>query len=184
MNPTSNGLFGQETLTKPIPERFVEKRQGQESNIAGKLLEQAIERAFAVRDIHVTRYSDSGGLGQSDLLARRRLVRRVPYTSIYGARSYTEFVYCHGDDLRVRIECKSQQVAGSVDEKFPYLLWNAQQTMPEPAVWFIIEGIGARAKAMQWLKTEAQRTRKKTIRVFTLAEARRAIKRLVEQGVA
>jgi hypothetical protein len=176
----SNGLFPPDPPQDPF-EQFEQKRQGQESNIAGKLLEEAIENAFKRRGILVTSYQSIGeGL---DLFEKRMLIRNAPYKSIYGARSFSEFQYRHAN-LRVRIECRSQQVAGSVDEKFPYLLMNAQAAMPEAFVWFVLEGIGARAKAIAWLKHQAIQTRAKTIRVLTLAEAQRAIKHLVERGAA
>jgi hypothetical protein len=163
-----------------IPEIFVEKRQGQECNISGKLLEESIESAFRARGIHVSQYTSN-----DDLFERRILFRNVHYTSIYGARSFSEFSYRHAGIMLVRIECRSQQVAGSVDEKFPYLLKNAIDAMPEPCVWFVLDGTGARSRAVEWLKREAGRAPSgKIIRVYTLAEGKRAIKKLVERGEA
>lgn len=173
-------LFGTPEPARMTLEQFAEKRQGQECNISGKLLEESIERSFKVRGVHVSQHTRNG-----DLFERRVLLRHVPYVSIYGARSFSEFVYKHGGEMLVRIECRAQQVAGSVDEKFPYLLKNAIEAMPEPFVWFVLDGTGARSKAVEWLKREAQRAPiGKTIRVYTQAEATRAIKFLVERGEA
>ena len=49
------------------------------------------------------------------------LLRNVPYQTIYGHPGKTEFVLRSARfHLDIRIECKWQQSAGSVDEKFPY----------------------------------------------------------------
>jgi hypothetical protein len=46
----------------------------------------------------------------------------------------------HG--VHVRIECKWQQSAGSVDEKLPYLYLNAIESMPEDHVIIVYGGGG------------------------------------------
>lgn len=172
--------FDHEQIRDPIKIDFAKKNQGQESNLAGKLCEKAIEDAFKARGIHVV----SGkimNLAGGDLFEQRLLIKRVPFISLYGARSHTEFVYQHAGGLRVRIECKRQETKGSVDEKFPYMVENAKYYMPESYIWFVIEGIGARAKAISWMKNAVKAT-EKTIRVFNVSEAQRAIKALVEDG--
>jgi len=70
---------------------------------------------------------------------------------------------------RIRIECRWQQSSGSVDEKFPYLLWNAERCMPETEIILLVDGGGAKPAAVKWLKTMAAKS-KKTIRVFTMVE--------------
>ena len=177
-------FFGYEEIRDPITieDKFEEKKQGQDANIAGKLCEKAIEDAFSMRGVFVTTYTKTKN-AMGDFFERRLLIKNVPFTSIYGSRSHTEFVYQHPGELRVRIECKSQQTPGSVDEKFPYMIQNAKLQMPEKFIWFVMEGIGARTKAITWFKEEASKTKDKKIRVFNVLEAQRAIKRLVEGGI-
>ncbi|MGC2423417.1 MAG: PD-(D/E)XK nuclease superfamily protein [Nitrospirota bacterium] len=76
----------------------------------------------------------------------------------------------------MRIECKWQQVSGSVDEKLPYLYLNCVEAMPEDYIIIIIDGGGFRAGSITWLK-EAAKSNKyneagvmKSILVFSLAE--------------
>ena len=159
---------------------FKAKLQGQEANIAGKLCEQAIEAAFKLRDIPVRSYN---GRAAADFFDKRILFRNAPFTSLYHSLSKSEFLYVH-NELRVRIECRVQTVPGSVDEKFPYLMRNAEQHMPEQHIWLIIEGVGARAKAMDWIRGEAKRIMTKHIRIMNLSEGQKAVKHLVEQGKA
>lgn len=152
--------------------------QGGESNRSGQFLEQMVEREFTSRGIPVFDWIDTGDNG--DIFAPHFLLRNVPYTSIYGCQSRSEFVYRHfRSAMDIRIECRWQQVPGSVDEKLPYMLQNAQRAMPEPEVWLIIDGAGARAQALNWIKREAGLIHEKTIRVLRLPEARQLIKQVV-----
>ena len=54
------------------------------------------------------------------------------------------------DDLI--IECKWQQVAGSVDEKYPFLLFNILKTGIPTII--LIDGGGYKPAAMRWLKDQ------------------------------
>jgi hypothetical protein len=73
------------------------------------------------------------GASDVDIFAPRVRVRNVPYTSLYGCESRSEFVAV--DRLRhVRIESRWHETAGAVDEKFPYLVLNAVEGMPENEV--------------------------------------------------
>jgi hypothetical protein len=51
------------------------------------------------------------------------------------------------------------------------MLLNAQSFMPEKAIWFVIDGAGARPKAIQYLVNGASEYKRKIIRVYNLAEA-------------
>lgn len=52
----------------------------------------------------------------------------------------------------IRIECKWQQSAGSVDEKLPYLYLNTIEAMPEKHIVIIIDGDGFKEGAKKWLR--------------------------------
>ena len=84
---------------------------------------------------------------------RELLLRNVPFESIYGHASKTEFLLSSAlHDKLIRIECKWQQVSGSVDEKFPYLFLNCLEAMPEQEIIIIVDGGGAKPGAIDWLK--------------------------------
>lgn len=162
---------------------FASKTQGQESNISGHLCEEAIESCFRRRGILIVSHRSSGGV--ADIFEQRRLLRNVPYKSLAGCHSRSEFVYEHGPNISVRFECRSQNEPGSVDEKLAWLIANAAEAMPEPYVWIVLNGTGARPKMIQWAKGKIEKLRSvKTIRLYNLAEAQRAIKPLVERGQA
>ena len=147
--------------------------QGGESNFSGVGLEYYIEHEFNSRGVLVQDFSINSN--NHDLFNNRILLRRVPYTSIYGCMSTSEFVYQDGP-ISVRIECRRQDTPGSVDEKFPYLWMNASEAMPESNVWLVIDGNGARPKAIEWLNRKCASQMNKLIRVYDLVAARLAIK--------
>lgn len=150
--------------------------QGAESNHSGQFLETAIEREFAARGVKIFNFNEKQHNG--DLFEDCFLLRRVPYVSIYGCHAVSEFLY---RDYRlqsdIRIECRWQQVAGSVDEKFPYFFANARH-VPEKEVWLIVDGGGAKPAALAWLKRECAQYSAKAIRALSIPEARTRIKLL------
>jgi hypothetical protein len=94
-------------------------------------------------------------------IEQRRIVwTHVPYKTIFHniktpSKASTEYVVECGSD-RVRIECKWQGVAGSVDEKYPFMFLNAALTMPEDTVIFALGGQyfenGKGAEVREWLR--------------------------------
>ncbi len=150
--------------------------QGLEANRSGIFLEDIIQNEFLIRGAPSFRFSKKRF--NDDLFYRRFLLKNVPYRSIYDCKSTSEFVYRDLDGHDIRIECKNQDSKGSVDEKFPYLIENARRTMPEREIWLVVEGLGARPKAVAWLKKEAASIRHKTIRVMGIGEARKLIRNL------
>lgn len=151
--------------------------QGGESNRSGSFLETAIEHEFRSRQVPVFEWNSKNENG--DLFAERFLLRHVPYISIYGSDSRSEFVY---RDFRlssdIRIECRWQQSPGSVDEKLPYLFMNAAEAMPEREIWFVVDGGGARRESIEWLKRRSAQFSAKTIRVLSIPDARMQIRRV------
>jgi hypothetical protein len=143
--------------------------QGYEANHGGKWLEDIVEREFFQRGFLVRDYCDDQD--NTDLFSPNRLVRNVPYTSIYGCSARSEFLIVSDVMMRrVRIECRMQASSGSVDEKMPYLLLNAKEAMPENEVMLLLGGDGARAKAVDWLRRQARAVANKQIHVLTINE--------------
>lgn len=143
--------------------------QGLEANHGGRWLEDIVEREFKARGFLVRYHGDDQD--NTDLFNPNRLIKNAPYTSIYGCDSRSEFLAISDSRKRaIRIECRKQDVPGSVDEKFPYLLANAAGPMPENEVLLLIGGEGARCQAMDWLKRSAATVAHKKIWVLTLNE--------------
>jgi hypothetical protein len=74
-------------------------------------------------------------------------------TTIYGGELRVDFVVHNFTrfPLGLAVESKWQDVGGSVDEKFPYLVANIRQRYHIPAV-VIAHGGGHRGGALEWLR--------------------------------
>ena len=147
---------------------------GTKANSTGNTLEQTVKSTFSSKGFEVISYKEWEK--KPEKFGKRLLLTNAPYTSIYGHNGKTEFLLID-QDTNIRIECKWQQVAGSVDEKLPYLYLNCIETMPENDIIVLIDGNGWKKGAINWLK-EAVDQRKytnskmknKNIKVFSLTE--------------
>lgn len=103
------------------------------------------------------------GLGYC-VLTHRRICE-----SIYGHDIRTDLLVTNapGFPTGLAIEIKWQDAAGSVDEKFPYLVANIREKFPCPAV-VVVAGGGQKQGSIQWLK--GQTDGEKLVAVLTLDE--------------
>lgn len=150
--------------------------QGTKGNRTGNLLEQTVRTILVEKGFEIVTYREwkSNHL----FLGNELLIENVPYTTIYNHNGKTEFLLkSQKYDFEARIECKWQQVAGSVDEKLPYLYLNCIESMPEKDIVLLIDGDGWKTGSIEWLKNAVKNSRyttdaskNKHIRVFSLAE--------------
>lgn len=150
-------------------------RKGSLASGQGKVLEENVISTFSRKGFEVVMWSEwnrnRGSYGEELLL------KNVPFKNIYGHDGYTEFLLkSEKYNLEIRIECKWQQSAGSVDEKFPYLYLNCIEAMPENHIVIIVDGGGAREGAVQWLRNATEKNlyrnnhnMDKQLDVFTLS---------------
>jgi hypothetical protein len=158
---------------------------------SGAVLEASVLSTFSTLNFSVLKNKEYEALAARGAPLSRVLVRHRPYTTIYKTTGTTEF-WLSSPDARAtkefpsprppepficRIECKWQQSAGSVDEKFPYLYLSCVETMPEENVILLVQAQGARREAVQWLRDAVERRpyandrgRAKNIRMMDLAE--------------
>lgn len=130
------------------------RTQGNIANSSGNVLEQTVALTLKAKDFEVLKYRDWEK--NKELYGKELLLENVPFETIYGHKGNTEFLLkSELYDLEIRIECKWQQSAGSVDEKFPYLYLNCIDTMPEKDIIIIIDGGGYKEGALAWLKNAA-----------------------------
>lgn len=141
--------------------------QGYEANHSGSFLETIFEQEMASRGFLMRNYNEDAD--NLDMFAPRIVVRNVPYISLYGCLSRSEYVIAD-NNRKIRVECRWQSCPGSVDEKFPYLLRNAVECMPEQEVLLLLGGDGARTEAVAWLRRGAQQVAHKTIYVLNINE--------------
>jgi hypothetical protein len=151
-------------------------KKGAKTNITGNQLEMTVKTVLTAKGFEIVPYSEwiknTGNYGNELLLSN------APFTTIYGHKGKTEFLLkSEKYEMDIRIECKWQQVAGSVDEKLPYLYLNAIEAMPEKEIIILIDGDGWKAGAIQWLKESIEGNKYtnvfnhgKNIRVFSIAE--------------
>lgn len=92
---------------------------------------------------------------------------RKHFTGIYNSPLCVDFFAFHPIkyDTGLVIECKYQEVAGSVDEKFPYVIANLKAT--GCATILLLIGSGAKRSAIDWCITQQN----EKLRVFASMEA-------------
>jgi hypothetical protein len=150
--------------------------KGTKGNITGNQLEVAVQTVLSGKGFSILNYRE--WLKNPNQFGEELLLKNVPFETIYKHKGNTEFLLLSKKyNLTIRIECKWQQVAGSVDEKLPYLYLNSIEAMPEKEIMILIDGVGWKKGAIEWLKSavnERKYTTKennaKVIKVFSLAE--------------
>lgn len=152
------------------------KQGGSYANSSGGVLEGLVEHALAKKGFAVVKYKD--WLLNQEQYGEEVLLKNVPYEGLYKHASTTEFVLLSKKyNLETRIECKWQQVSGSVDEKLPYLFLNCSEKMTEPQVIILLDGGGAKPGAVEWLRDSCEnfnqrelKTSKRSIDLMNMTE--------------
>lgn len=149
--------------------------QGGHANSTGGTLEKTVVGALTSKGFQVIPFRKWHN--SPEKYGEELLLTNAPYRTIYNHPGHSEFLLVSKKyNMRVRIECKWQQSAGSVDEKFPYLYLNAVEVMPEAEIIIIVDGGGCKKGAIDWLRSAAadkkymETNNPKTIRVMSLAE--------------
>ena len=116
-----------------------------------------------IGSIYYTKYSKSG---KGQLFPDDRLlVKDFPYRSIYkDSICRTEFVLFL-KNKRIRIEFKSQNKAGSTDEKIPYFLENVKHQFPENDIILAILGTGWKNGIKNYIENKIENI-SKNVKVF------------------
>lgn len=88
--------------------------------------------------------------------------------TIYDTKWNIDFVVHNPEKqpISLIIECKWQQVGGSVDEKYPYTVQNIKEQSPYPAI-ILLDGEGYKGGAKDWLKKQIDN---KLLGVFSMGE--------------
>lgn len=150
--------------------------KGTKSNVSGNQLEIAVKTVLTGKGFELVKYREWEENPEKH--GEELLCSNVPFTTVYEHKGNTEFLLISKKyDLRIRIECKWQQVSGSVDEKLPYLYLNTIEAMPEKSIMILIDGAGWKTGAIKWLKDAVlekkyttEENNDKDIMVFNLTE--------------
>jgi hypothetical protein len=143
---------------------------GRQANKTGDVLEKFVERLL--QDNGYTEFWNH----KEQIFANRKTVGGKQFAkevvigdSIYDTKVRCDFLILNKDKFPegLVIECKWQQVSGSVDVKYPYNVFNILK-IGVPTI-ILIDGKGARKKAVDWLKSQAHPT-KALIGVYDMAE--------------
>lgn len=151
-------------------------QKGAKGNITGNQLEIAVQTVLSRKGFDILMYRQ--WIKNPDKFGEDLLLKNVPFETIYNHKGNTEFLLLSKKyKLKIRIECKWQQVAGSVDEKLPYLYLNSIEAMPENDIMILIDGDGWKKGAKTWLKEAVinkkyttDKNNSKNIMIFSLAE--------------
>lgn len=150
--------------------------KGTKSNISGNQLEVAVKTVLTGKGFELVKYRTWEK--SKEKYGNELLLENIPFTTVYEHHGNTEFLLVSEKyDLKIRIECKWQQVKGSVDEKLPYLYLNTIEAMPEKSIMILIDGAGWKSGAIKWLKDAVnmkkyttEENRDKDILVFSLTD--------------
>lgn len=143
-------------------------RQGHRANKNGAKLENAIvsilegkgAKLFRMRKKQTSDFSDATAI----------YMRQVPYTNIFNEKGRGDF-YLLSNKLStpVRIEARSQKVAGSAVDKLSCLLDNCA-IVPETHVVVVLEGPAFKQGHIDYAKGKAQAITHKNVEILNLNE--------------
>src|SRR3990167_911590 len=128
---------------------------GKKANRTGSRLEQFVEQAL--KDAGYTEFwnfKKTAFENRKTIGGKQYMTQLVVGQTIYETTRKCDFFIVNRerfpDDLI--IECKWQQSSGSVDEKYPFLLFNILKTGIPTIV--LMDGDGYKPAAMAWLKAQ------------------------------
>lgn len=142
--------------------------QGKNANSSGKKLENFVEDTLINKGVFSIRYSHwKNKKIVVPKFVDKVLYKQVPYVKLWGGENYgyTDFVL-KTSYRKVRIDVRSQQVSGSVEEKVPYLFLTAERCYAEQEVVIVLDGPGVKPEIRKWLIDMANSVKHKTIKVF------------------
>lgn len=127
---------------------------GTQANYTGTILEQFVQQRLDERGytyVAANKFTPARYLEQPIYTKRLHLG-----LNIYETDLYCDLILYHPQKWpnTLIIECKWQQVGGSVDEKFPFLVLNITMRYPAPTI-VLLDGGGYRGGSETWLRKQA-----------------------------
>lgn len=144
----------------------MEEQGGKKANRTGNYLEMMIEDSLQRKGyLHIQKKKFY------DIIENRNPIytRQINLCdSIYGTKISSDFILYHPEKYPecLAIESKWQQAAGSVDEKYPFLVHNIKEQFPCSAI-IVIDGDGYKKGAIKWLRSQVD---DKLLHVFNIRE--------------
>lgn len=131
---------------------------GSSATTSGTLLEAIVSQLCTVYGYDYYSFRDYDRLKVKP--ATKCIVKRWPYTTIYGEQGYGDgTIINERGEIIAWIEAKRQKVSGSTDEKMPYVFYNARLvwTKTAPEVFIVLQGKGFKEGAIKWIKTMSEK---------------------------
>jgi hypothetical protein len=145
------------------------------ANKTGNRLEAFVEQALAEYKYTEFWNHKSSAFANRKSIGGKQYMKQLPIgPTIYNSERRCDFYIVNRDKFPddLIIECRWQQVGGSVDEKLPYFLFNILKTGIPTIV--LMDGGGCRATALAWLKEQVH-PKGALIAVWTMTEFHKAI---------
>ena len=130
--------------------------QGAQANLNGKVFEEMMIPIFKSNGFEIfteSQVKKSKKIQKHLTKINKYVIKNASYITIYNEGGRTEFLIIY-KERKIRVEAKYQASAGSVDEKYPYMLLNGIYKYPENEVIFVVDGGGYKPGAIDWLKTQ------------------------------
>jgi hypothetical protein len=148
---------------------------GKKANNTGSSLERFIQQALFERGYVEFWNHKKQVFSNRKTLGGKQFAKQVPIgDTIYATTRKCDFLVINRDKFPndLIIECKWQQSAGSVDEKYPFLIFNIIRTGIPTVV--LLDGGGYKEAAMKWLKENVNQ-HGALIGVWTMSEFQKQV---------
>lgn len=148
---------------------------GSKANRTGNALETFVRKALEGRGyVEFTNYKHTVFKSRKLLGGKQFIKQVIVGDTIYKTVRKCDFLVINREEFPdgLIIECKWQQSKGSVDEKYPFLLYNIVHTGVPTVV--LLDGGGYKPAALEWLKGMVNRNGA-LIGVWTMAEFQKEV---------
>ncbi len=128
---------------------------GGRANRTGNRLEKFVQASLQDHDYLEFWNHKAQFFENREVIGGKQYAKQVPVgLTIYKTLRKCDFFIINKErfPLGLIVECKWQQVAGSVDEKYPFLIYNIIKTGIPTIV--LMDGAGYKKSAMEWLKDQ------------------------------
>ncbi len=132
---------------------------GSKANNTGSTLERFVYQALASKGYSEFWNHKAQAFENRKAIGGKQYLKQLPVgLTIYDTVRKCDFLVINRAKFPkdLIIECKWQQSAGSVDEKYPFLLFNIIKTGIPTVI--LIDGRGYKATALKWLKDQVSKT--------------------------
>lgn len=132
---------------------------GSKASTQGSTLERFVGRALLDRGYSEFWNHKAQAFENRAAIGGKQFLKQLPVgKTIYETPRYCDFLVINRAKFPkdLIIECKWQQSKGSVDEKYPFVLFNVIKTGIPTIV--LIDGKGYKPAALKWLKEQVSKT--------------------------